>query len=993
MKTKSLKINWFMGVLALLFVACALSSVYFGVGKKAYANEQAPEQVPELTGVEWKETKHLVSADKNYLLLVTAFKAESVLSDTATEHGYIIGYEINNEEKLDGLGKKYYSGISIKTGEATPTTQSVTDIYADLTEEQGYFLNVYEMSNYNSDNDYNIRPFIKKVVASGETSYTVQAESFGVGTASRQENAINGLTVANINCEGTPAPNATATSNGAITYTYAATENGEYGEWNTVFSGPKTYWVKATVEADDNYKKATDTAFFEVTGHGAGSWVTGDTQDEKKCKCGHVIETFNKTLTSTDRQDLIVTASSNALSINGVSEYASVSSIKYGDVQIGTALNAFDFSGISDKPHGEQNVEVTVLGSDGASHTIQVPVTIITDTIDSWGKMKTIAGALTTQNQGKVHEGKYFILANDIEVGGSGYFGIRNWCEINTGFAGTLDGRGRSFNGGYMGGGGIFGSLQDATIKDVNFTNVKTNNMGSIITGNAYGSTIIENVNITINGQQAAPNANNFGVIANYNINGLTLKNVTITSTETLPYIIGRHQNNTSDKMPTCENVVINANLLQFSHDNSNPIYHKDIPGVTLNMTGGETLDTDKAIDPKAASVALECTLDGIYAQYEVESVTLNGDAQRPVDSSKYTYAATDGGKKFTIADPLELITEDDYNKNLTINVKFAAGTSSIQYNITVFVKDMSQEITVDTPHDVVLQRGSTVNSKMTFTLPADYSGYTITSVKVGDSDVVAYATDGATIPDALKNGMHGATTATLYANNGSANLTVNMPNVTIVTMEITTKEELLYHCRYHSGITTETFGAGKYYTLANDIPYIQLGDSFTYNNETLSYKSGGGLGKGFQGTLDGRNRKITIRINDGGIFGELAEGAVVKNLVIDEDFAWATHPQTSTMAKWAKGVTFENITINITNEANITSPGVVCAQHLQNSTLKNVTINATTSTIKYVLGSSVYSTGNTIDNVVVNAKSVDMATGNISIEESGITVNPTAQA
>lgn len=157
------------------------------------------------------------------------------------------------------------------------------------------------------------------------------------------------------------------------------------------------------------------------------------------------------------------------------------------------------------------------------------------------------------------------------------------------GFAGTLDGRGFSVNGGVMQAGGIFGALDRATIKDINFLNVSLWGANStLLAGSAYYSTI-ENVNITIAGtaDTIANPSYFFGVIASYRSSQLTLTNVNITAENaTLNKVFGSGWDCTASQY-TCDKVVVKAKdvecLAVDSHNNNAKI--TEIPGVTVIKT------------------------------------------------------------------------------------------------------------------------------------------------------------------------------------------------------------------------------------------------------------------------------------------------------------------------------------------------------------------------------------------------------------------------
>lgn len=236
-------------------------------------------------------------------------------------------------------------------------------------------------------------------------------------------------------------------------------------------------------------------------------------------------------------------------------------------------------------------------------YTITVPITIVTESISDITRLLELVKIPTdTIKPGKIQEGKYFILAGNIEAGETRYNTTINYTdasgnpqtnfsnigENDGGFAGTLDGRGFSVKGGVMQAGGIFGALDHATIKNIDFLNVSLWGANStLLAGSAYYSTI-EEVNITIAGtaDTIANPAYFFGVVASYRSVRLTLTKVNITAENaTLNKIFGSGWECTASQY-TCSEVVIKAKdvecLAVNSKDNAKTT---EIPGVTVIKT------------------------------------------------------------------------------------------------------------------------------------------------------------------------------------------------------------------------------------------------------------------------------------------------------------------------------------------------------------------------------------------------------------------------
>ena len=116
--------------------------------------------------------KYGISADAEYLLLVTAFRAEAVLADS--DNDYIVGYEIDGADALCGQGKEYFESLQF---DAAGDIYTAEDLFgADYAE---HFLNVYEIEEYDAAKDYAVRPFLKQIAPEGEEGYTTVKEASG----------------------------------------------------------------------------------------------------------------------------------------------------------------------------------------------------------------------------------------------------------------------------------------------------------------------------------------------------------------------------------------------------------------------------------------------------------------------------------------------------------------------------------------------------------------------------------------------------------------------------------------------------------------------------------------------------------------------------------------------------------------------------------------------------------------------------------------------
>ena len=337
--------------------------------------------------------------------------------------------------------------------------------------------------------------------------------------------------IADITCHGEPVISATAKESATITYVYSTSENGEYGAKPESGFIAGTYYVKAIAAETANYKETVSAPMsFEVK-HAVASWNTEDENvDTGVCICGAALNdvTFNKKVTDA-RQDVILSAETKAITLGGISEYKAVKSIKYGELVLGNDIATLTIpEGMSDAVHGEQTLAVVVTDDYDLDHTVMVPVTLVTKSITNYDELVNCVTykkerGTTAEGEDKYNEGKYFILANNINVTGSYSASEIQWANAGRGFAGTLDGRGHSLIGGNMWGGGLFGSIEGGTVKNIKFE--KVNAVGAnrtLIAGTLFNATL-ENVEIYIVDKKVITGGAFFGILASHPVANVTL--------------------------------------------------------------------------------------------------------------------------------------------------------------------------------------------------------------------------------------------------------------------------------------------------------------------------------------------------------------------------------------------------------------------------------------------------------------------------------------
>lgn len=827
--------------------------------------------------------------------------------------------------------------------------------------------------------------------------------------------------IADINCCGEPTIGATAKDGATVTYVYSAAEDGEYGDKPESGFVAGTYYVKAVAADTANLNGVTSPAMSFNVAHKFNGWNTENAEtDTGVCVCGAALQdyTFNKVITD-KRQDVLLESSENRLTLGGISDYKAVKSVKYGELSFGDNKDALVIpEGVNGVAHGEQYLTVVVTDNYDLDHTIQVPVTLVTKSITNFTDLVNCVTykeerGTTAEGEDKYNAGKYFILASDFDADPTyGASGIQ-WANAGRGFAGTLDGRNHTITGGEMYGGGLFGSIESGTVKNIKFADVKAVGANRVLIAGTLFNATLENVEIYITDRKVCESGYFFGILASHPVNNVTLTNVKIDAAgSTFPWIGGHHPSNNADPAKWhCTNVEIIADSVGcFASGNAGKLYLDQVEGLTYKLSG--SIDTTKdsgveSIDPKQFGDSFEWTYTFAepWTRYtSLKSVTVNG-----VDM---TDAASLLTNTLVFEDLTQFVTEDMYNKTATFVVEFAVKEgSSVKVALTVNVLDVNEQKTFNKSQDVILKDSAGEKTSFTPDLGEDpgLAGGTITGATFNEEKLTVE--NGAiTIPDSMKNGAHGANSMIVFATKGNTKYTITVP-ITIVTESISDITRLLELVK----IPTDTIKPGKiqegkYFILAGN---IEAGE--TRYNTTINYTDASGNAQtnfsnigindgGFAGTLDGRGFSVKGGVMQaGGIFGAL-DRATIKDINFLNVSLWGAN--STLLAGSAYYSTIENVNITIAGTADtIANPayffGVIASYRSSQLTLTKVNITAENATLNKVFGSGWDCTASqyTCDKVVVKAKdveclAVDSHNGNAKITEiPGVTVIKTATA
>ena len=191
-------------------------------------------------------------------------------------------------------------------------------------------------------------------------------------------------------------------------------------------------------------------------------------------------------------QDVYASDATFSLNLGDYAGYT-VKSISFN----GTALDTTDVSAVTipdeiksdDEQHGTGKSFVVTLDDASGEFTVEIPVTIITKAIATLDDFKALQIAAT----GDIIYG-YYVLTDNITSTGEVATGVRpqKTDDGDTGFKGTLDGRGFTFTSA-AGNGGLFGNLgRGAVIKNITFTctAIQIDQYMGYIATDAIGATI-----------------------------------------------------------------------------------------------------------------------------------------------------------------------------------------------------------------------------------------------------------------------------------------------------------------------------------------------------------------------------------------------------------------------------------------------------------------------------------------------------------------------
>ena len=630
--------------------------------------------------------------------------------------------------------------------------------------------------------------------------------------------------------------------------------------------------------------------------------------------------------------------------------------VSYAD---GNVTLDFDFKNRLIK-HGDQTLTVTV-EKDGQYTNYNKEVLIVTKEISSFDELKS--ALFISKDNVKVKYG-YYRLVKDL-IGGNwyqpGYDVAKLVSDPESGFRGTFDGNGKKIQE-FISQPGIFGHIgKGAVIKNLT---IMLRQYSSNFTALGYGmiGANIENVTIsasvwqTFDGLSEIPSIAS-GLLTSLGAYGNTFKNVTINATDVnVDTLFGSgaygysYPENAAD---TYENCTVNV---------------KSLIGLACTNNTKKTVTTAAGVDgltvniPRDDKTATENIIVGQEYRYSLADVAeITAIKLGNSDFTAYTFA---DGTLTINADAFG--AADTGSKTLVVTAKNEKGYV-MNFNLNVTVEFVATPVALEGTREIVLSSGNNFSVDL-----GDYTNATVLAATLG-GEPVTYSGGTLTVTDEFKANTqkHGNQTLSAIVQKDGTYYNVTT-NVLVVTQDITTFEELKSALAFNKN--NVKFG---YYRLKNNL----TGDKYESGNDI-----GGGIWKnptgelGFRGTLDGNNLSIQATFWNTGLFGYVGKGAVIKNVT----FNMNEYNAGKMLFGYSMiGATLNNVKINVTKSDGVTEiktnvvSGLLTSIFSYGNTFNNVVVNTQNTPIDTLFGSCAYYgypstyTENTFVDCTVNAKSL----------------------
>ena len=243
------------------------------------------------------------------------------------------------------------------------------------------------------------------------------------------------------------------------------------------------------------------------------------------------------------------------------------------------------------------------------------------------------------------------------------------------------------------------------------------------------------------------------------------------------------------------------------------------------------------------------------------------------------------------------------------------------------------------------------------------FTGKTVESITCGNYSL-GNNLASLVIPEELKANkqLHGNTVIGIKFTDGAKQY---LP-VILITAEISTEAEFLESVTITN--TNDVVAKFGYYKLAGNISFVHNVNGANFGGATEQSEE-----LGFRGTLDGNGYIISTfgeaRVYNGGFFGLIGKGAVIKNVKFNVAMASGA---AGLFGSHGKSGLIQDVEVTLTAAPTNMHAGVFFGWFSASMSYKNVTLNAAGLDLVTVLGCKIgWSNIPSCENVVVNAKSL----------------------
>ena len=631
--------------------------------------------------------------------------------------------------------------------------------------------------------------------------------------------------------------------------------------------------------------------------------------------------------------------------------------------------------------------------------TADVYTLIITDK-SGFDKMRTVARDNGNFGGTGTLDG-YFVLGGDVAYNGvftsmtdsgelwqtDAKLGGGGWNNSSRyGFKGIFDGRGYNVDGLTVKAildresGGVFGYMNNAgVVRNVSFTNAGLyENSGFIC---SYGGGLIENVSVAFASM------------------GVGNENRDLFDSKNAPRTMGAFYSCGADEFAVVRNCVVDAMGadIRYVIDPS----RSDLANVVLATQAKKAENVVVMSDhPKAGKILAESgspytassyaqlssvsLLRSVIGEFDAEQWTIiNGipfvkrfaesiDVNEQVDFVALNEIVAIGGSAAIKANTryAEVVAEGLYDgvtfDRGVLTVAETASAGTITLKATSYINGSTKSARVDI---INVQTVAPAHERKLLELADDQLDLTFANAYLGDKATVTYGetivgkgslSGGKLTVDLTKIDAYGELALKVISEKGGIYYSFDC-NVRLATKIIRTAADL-------DVLKIKDVSIYGLYVLGNDI---------NLNGAKISQKVGGEFWSGdygFRGTFDGQNHTISdFTAGESGLFGHIGKGGVVKNVKFT-DVKYAPDYLTALLARTIFGAEISNVSVSVASYAIPStakeSHGLLCSRWLENTTLTNVSVDASAFDVYLLFGYTVKAESVPCDGVVFKVKS-----------------------